>query len=210
VRHSRHASFVVAAGIGVAAFAAALFILPKLATQLGANVFFAVYLVQVASAMPRLTPAYLRAHASGEDLPAAIILAVTVGAAAVAAGSLFLIINARPSPHPLELLLALGSVTLGWATIHAMAALHYAHLYWSTAAHAPEPRRGLDFPGTKDPGGYDFLYFAFVIGMTAQTSDTAVTTTDMRKINLLHAVVSFFFNAVIVAAAVNLAVSLGG
>jgi len=209
MRRSRHASFVIAVGIGAAAFAGAAFLLPKLATQIGANVFFAVYLAQVAAAMPRLTPAWLRAHASGEDLPATIILAVTIGAVAVAAGSLFLIINARPSPRPLELLLPLGSVTLGWATIHAMAALHYAHLYWSAAAHAPEPRRGLDFPGTKDPCGYDFLYFAFVIGMTAQTSDTAVTTTDMRKINLLHALASFFFNAVIVAAAVNLAVSLG-
>ena len=69
--------------------------------------------------------------------------------------------------------------------------------------------RGLDFPGTAEPGGYDFLYFAFVIGMTAQTSDIAITSTAMRKINLVHAVVSFFFNTVLVAAAVN-AVGLAG
>jgi uncharacterized membrane protein len=31
----------------------------------------------------------------------------------------------------------------------------------------------------------------------------------MRRINLLHAIVSFFFNTVLVAAAVNVAVSLG-
>lgn len=45
--------------------------------------------------------------------------------------------------------------------------------------------------------------------MTAQTSDTAITSTAMRRINLIHAIVSFFFNTVLVAAAVNVAVSLG-
>lgn len=60
------------------------------------------------------------------------------------------------------------------------------------------------------PGGYDFLYFAFVVGMTAQTSDVAVTTTAMRRVTLLHSIVSFFFNTVLVAAAVNAAVQLAG
>ncbi len=45
--------------------------------------------------------------------------------------------------------------------------------------------------------------------MTAQTSDVEITTSAMRQVNILHAVVSFFFNTVLVAAAVNLAVSLG-
>jgi len=49
-----------------------------------------------------------------------------------------------------------------------------------------------------------------VIGMTAQTSDVGVTTTAMRKVTLLHSIVSFFFNTVLVAAAVNAAVSLAG
>ena len=49
---------------------------------------------------------------------------------------------------------------------------------------------------------------AFIVGMTAQTSDTAITTTEMRKMNLLHAIVSFFFNTVLVAAVVNAAVAL--
>ncbi len=58
------------------------------------------------------------------------------------------------------------------------------------------------------PGVHDFLYFAFVIGMTAQTSDVAITTTAMRNFNLVHGIVSFLFNTVLVAAAVNVAVTL--
>ncbi len=45
--------------------------------------------------------------------------------------------------------------------------------------------------------------------MTAQTSDTAITSTEMRKVNLVHAIVSYVFNTVLVAAAVNVIVSLG-
>ena len=109
-------------------------------------------------------------------------------------------------------------MALGWFTIHTMVALHYAHLYWR-----PEDRlqiatqrnrrkspnmAGSTFPATTNPGGYDFLYYSLVIGMTAQTSDVNVTKTNMRKLDAVHAVVSFFFNTVLVAAAVNVAVSL--
>ena len=96
-----------------------------------------------------------------------------------------------------------------------MAAFHYADVYWDMAGRHDRGKQRhsaykppLDFPGGQQPGGYDFLYYSFVIGMTAQTSDTAVTSTDMRKLTLLHSVVSYFFNTVIVAAAINLAVSL--
>ncbi|WP_429937839.1 DUF1345 domain-containing protein, partial [Brucella melitensis] len=70
-------------------------------------------------------------------------------------------------------------------------------------------RGGFDFPGTPEPSGWDFAYYAYVIGMTAQTSDTNVTTPAMRRTTLLHSIVSFFFNTVLVAAAVNVVVALG-
>lgn len=146
----------------------------------------------------------------------AIIFAVTLGTVVVAVGSLFVLINSGKNPQLINLVPALAAVPLGWATIHAMAAIHYAHLYWQPDETAEgtkdKPRKhvgGLDFPGEKEPGGIEFLYFSFVIGMTAQTSDTAVTSTEMRRVNLLHAIVSFFFNTVLVAAAVNVAVALG-
>jgi len=71
------------------------------------------------------------------------------------------------------------------------------------------PGGGLYFPGGKRPEGCDFLYFATVRGMTEQTADTAVTSSQMRLVVLVHSVLTFFFNTVIGAAAVNLAVSLG-
>ena len=57
---------------------------------------------------------------------------------------------------------------------------------------------------------WDFLYFSFVIGMTAQTSDVGIVGRPLRRLALAHGVVSFFYNTVIVALAVNAAVQMAG
>ncbi|TIT71003.1 MAG: DUF1345 domain-containing protein, partial [Mesorhizobium sp.] len=140
--------------------------------------------------------------------------AITLAVVGVAIVLLFQLINHKGS-SPIVLSFALLSIPLGWFAIHTMAALHYAHVYWmdGDALDAETKKRmpvgGLEFPGGKRPEGWDFLYFATVIGMTAQTADTGITTSHMRRVVLVHSVLAFFFNTVIVAAAVNLAVSLG-
>lgn len=211
----RHGQFMVAAVLGVAAFVAArLLSLPQSYT-LGANVFFVVFSGIVLVELPQMTPKYLHHNARAADLPVFLIFAVTLLIVAVAVGGLFTLMNAPQQPAAVELVFALSSVPLGWFTIQAMAALHYAHLYWMRDDDAAEtekdlkPAGGLEFPGKKPPNGSDFLYFAATVGMTAQTADTAITSSKMRRAVLVHAIVSFFFNAIIVAAAVNLAVTLG-
>lgn len=174
--------------------------------------FFCVYLAMSWWRLRMMTGRHLKTHARNTDEPEAVIFLVTFGAATTALVSLFFALNAKETGSGLALALAFASVVLGWATIHVMAAMHYTHVYWvpDQKQHTAGPARGLDFPETPEPGGYDFLYFSFVIGMTAQTSDVAITTTAMRRINLMHAIVSFFFNTVLVAAAVNAAVQLAG
>ncbi len=71
------------------------------------------------------------------------------------------------------------------------------------------PARDWNFRKPKNPYGWDFLYFSYTVGATAQTSDVEVTNTAMRMVCIVHSVFSFFFNTVLVAAAVNVAVSLG-
>ncbi|KQZ81986.1 hypothetical protein ASD64_09630 [Mesorhizobium sp. Root157] len=213
----RHVQFAASALVGIVALAVALFVAAPIAYSIGANAFFAAYIALVLAQMPQLTPGYLRKNADATDQPVIVIFMVTLIVVAVAIGSLFQIINSKDSPHAWELVFALLSVPLGWFTIHAMAAMHYAHIYWKDDERGTgkgegkqgPPIGGLDFAGAKRPEGWDFLYFATVIGMTAQTADTGITTTQMRRVVLVHSIVSFFFNTVIVAAAVNLAVSLG-
>ncbi|WP_192243717.1 DUF1345 domain-containing protein [Mesorhizobium silamurunense] len=211
----RHMQFALAAAFGIVALLLALLLRAPLPYSIGANVFFATFIILVLALMPRLTGRYLSKNARATDLPVLLIFAVTLFVVGIAIGSLFQLINQKDATHPLEILFAMLSIPLGWFTIHAMAALHYAHVYWMDGVEVDEkanrkmPVGGLDFPGDKRPEGWDFLYFSTVIGMTAQTSDTAVTTSHMRQVVLIHSILTFFFNTVIVAAAVNLAVSLG-
>jgi uncharacterized membrane protein len=212
----RHVQFAVSACVGVIALLVALLFHASLAYFIGANTFFASYIVLVLAQMPNLTSSYLSQNARAADQSILVIFIVTFLVVSIATYSLFELINDKSNPHPFGLIFALASVPLGWFTIQAMFALHYAHVYWvdddetDSESKKRVPVGGLEFPGKKKPEGWDFLYFSTVIGMTSQTSDTGVTTTQMRRIALVHSISSFFFNTVIVAAAVNLVVSLGG
>ena len=96
----------------------------------------------------------------------------------------------------------------GWAVLHTVMAFHYATIHYFDDPDCVGDEKDLLFPGNGDPGPWDFLYYSFVVGMTAQVSDVQVTTTEMRKATLFHGVVSFFFNTVFIAMAVNAAVAL--
>ncbi|MCM2399399.1 DUF1345 domain-containing protein [Rhizobium sp. S95] len=208
----RHRPFVVALLLALVTLPITMPLVPGFTVEIAAIVFFLGYLLQIAHRMPVLTAAHFRASADSDDAPALTIIAVTLLVVAVAVISLFLALNHVAASTGWTLGLAFCSVILGWMTIHTMAAMHYAHIFWrpSTAGGKKTHKGGMDFPDTEEPGGYEFLYYAFVIGMTAQTSDVAITTTTMRKATLVHSIVSFFFNTVLVAAVVNAAVALAG
>lgn len=209
----RHFIFTISVAAGILALGVALGLHHPLAYAIGANTFFSVYIALLLRQMPRLTADFLSRRAQQADEPVWIIFLVTAVIICVAVGSLFMLINARQMGHPYALAFSMFSLPLGWFTIHSMAALHYANLFWKgdetgTANNHRQSVGGLDFPGTKRPCGWDFLYFSVVIGMTAQTADTGITRTPMRQAAMVHAIISFFYNTVIVAAAVNLVVSL--
>lgn len=213
LKHHRHGPFLIGTVTALACLPVLFVYVPHLAAGITVIVFFLIYLGMMAARIPKLDGSVLRQKGQNNDEPAPVILAVTLLAVLAAVVSLFEALNRGRPTGPTEISLAFASVFLGWLTIHMMFAMHYAHLYWRPDEQRQEneaKRGGLDFPETDEPGAYDFLYFSFVIGMTAQTSDTAITTTAMRKINLAHAVISFFFNTVLVAAAVNAVVSLAG
>ncbi len=210
----RHFPFYAGVVLGLAAFGLALLLKQPLAYAIGANVFFVIYIALTLRQMPTFSADYLSRRAQDADEPVSIIFLATGVIICVAVGSLFLLMNAKDAPHPIGLAFSMLSLPLGWFTIHTMAAMHYAHLYWkgddTSDKRSRKPVGGLIFPGTERPVGWDFLYYSVVIGMTAQTADTNINTTTMRIATMVHSILSFFFNTVIVAAAVNLVVSLAG
>jgi uncharacterized membrane protein len=167
-----------------------------------------IYLAFMVRFALQITPDGLRRRAGIEDEGIPLIVLLALGAVGMSLASIFGLLAGNGSPDLWELSLAIASVPLGWSTVHTIAAFHYAHLFYATEDEDTGDAGGLGFPGTKEPGAWDFLYFSFVIGMTAQVSDVTVHAAGMRRLVLAHSIVSFFYNTVLVALAVNVAVAL--
>ena len=106
-----------------------------------------------------------------------------------------------PARKLLLVALCLIAVLLAWALTHTAFALRYAHLYYRDDH---EGEGGLDFPGGAKPADFDFAYFSYTVGMCFQVSDVTVSSPQIRRTVLAHALLSFAYNTVIVALALNL------
>lgn len=201
-RHSRF-FFAFILGAGVAFAASFLFTEWQLWALIGGNSFFLTYLALTAHLTMSSTPQDLKREAEVDDEGIFLIVLLAICAVAVSLAVIVWVLNGQDI-KPWQAGLALSAVPLGWGTIHTLAALRYAHLFYATKSAG-----GLKFPGTKDPGIVDFLYVSFGIGMTAQVSDVMVTDQAIRKMVLFHSIGSFFYNTVILALAVNAGLALG-
>jgi uncharacterized membrane protein len=197
----------VAGVIGLIVYAVARTTAPfPLHLIVAGDAFFAVYLVSTAFLAYGATPADLRQHARYEDEGVMVILLLTACAVTLCLTAIFLLLGEEGPPDALPLVLAVLSVLLGWFTVHTIAAFRYAHLYYTPDASAKTGyTQGLDFPGDDEPDMSDFLYYSFVIGMTSQVSDVQAQSQRLRRTTLAHSIISFFFNTVILALAVNIA-----
>jgi uncharacterized membrane protein len=195
--------------ISVAAGIVAFLLLPgslRLVTRvlIGWDTFVALYLLLVYTMMLRSGLSRIRRNAVLQDDGRFLILLVTaLGAFASIAAIVFELAGSHRSP--VELALATVTVALSWAAVHTAFALHYAHDFYRGAKPG-----GLQFPSGdqhEKPDYWDFVYFSFVIGMTAQVSDVGITDKTIRRTATAHGIVSFVYNTALVALMVNIAAS---
>jgi uncharacterized membrane protein len=99
---------------------------------------------------------------------------------------------------------SLAAVILSWLEVHTSFILRYAHMYYARDDLHDAHHGGLLFPGGKPPDFMDFAYFSLVLGMTSQVSDVQITSRRLRRLAMLHGVVSFAFNTIILALAINM------
>jgi uncharacterized membrane protein len=204
VVYARPRTFISIA-IGIVAF----FLLPgslRLVTRLSISwdIFVAFYLILVYTLVFRSGLAHIRRNAILQDDGRFLILLVTALGAFASIAAIVLGLDETHRSGP-ELALATVTIALSWAAVHTTFALHYAHEYY----RGDKPG-GLDFPsGHEDekPDYWDFVYFSFVIGMTAQVSDVGVTDKIIRRTATVHGIISFVFNTALVALMVNIAAS---
>ncbi|MET0517533.1 MAG: DUF1345 domain-containing protein [Burkholderiaceae bacterium] len=174
---------------------------------LGWNVGVWLYLALLLTMMLRADTRHLQRHAiqQADSRTAVLLLAVLGTTASMAAIALDLAQAKEQGGHWSSLLLTLSTVSASWLFLPAEFALAYAGLYHS-GSKAPH---GLEFPGDEaHPDYMDFMYFSITVAATSQTSDVVVSARPMRRLVLLHSLLSFAFNTGVLALTINILAGL--
>ena len=198
-------------GVAVALFAPIENLIPRLLA--GWDVGGLLYLVLIAIKMARAEVEGIKREAGIERESRIAVLFIVIFGSIFVMLALFVQLMALKSEHGygrnISIGISVATIILTWLLIHTVFALFYAHEFHSEGKdHAGGRGGGLDFPDDATPDYLDFLYFSFVVGTTAQTSDVAVTSRAMRRVVMLHGILSFFFNTAVIALAVNIAAQL--
>lgn len=172
------------------------------------------FLTLVYSMMSSVSPQKTRYRAQRQEAQHSAVFLLVVITACTSIFAIWLMqANNKNMPAPalaLEVGLSIVAIFCSWFLTHTTFALHYATFYYCGEERNQDKENagGLDFPGEESPDYWDFMYFAFTIGMTAQTSDVAIISVPMRRLATGHAIVSFLFYMVILASTVNIASGL--
>jgi len=195
-------------GLAVVAAFALLFDRPFVwALLVGWDICGALYLTLALQLMSASEVNHMRRRARLQDEGQFAILILTALAALASLAAIFdLLSTSHGNTRGMnEIILATATILISWAFTHTMFALHYAHEYYDeNGGHGG----GMEFPGgEKEPDYWDFMYFSFTVGMCAQVSDVTVSCKPIRRTVLGHSIVSFIFNAALLALTVNIAAS---
>lgn len=198
-----HARFYTAAAIGLLVYAVLAFLGGPQPVAAGGDAFFVVYLLGALRIAFSHTTADLKRRAARQDEGMIIVSGIALVVIVLNVTGIFFALHHITTLDTLSMVLLLSGAPLGWFVLHTISAFHYANLHYFDPPGEGEPGKALIFPGTEEPDLWDFVYFSFVIGMTAQVSDVQIAACDMRRAVTAHSVVSFFFNTVLIALVVN-------
>lgn len=198
----------VGLGVGVvAAVLVGLFGSWTDAPAVGWDIAALLYCVGTWAVIWPMNPAETAAKARSEDPNRTISDVITLSASVASLATVGMVLlsanSVKGAPAVALAGLALASIAISWFTVHTIFALRYALLYYS------DPVGGIDFNQSELPAYQDFGYLAMTLGMTFQVSDTALGSTALRATALRHALLSYLFGTVILAAAINLIAGLG-
>lgn len=200
----------VTAGVAAATLLPASLPAPERAV-IAWNAAIWLYLSLVWIDMTRLDQGRLRQravdHADGARIVLALAIVTSIACLAAVVTELAAARAAHDAYNLQHVGLALVTLVGSWFLLPTEFALTYASRYYAANGS------GLAFPAASagkahEPNYIDFMYFAITIAAASQTSDVTVTTRGMRTLVLVHAVLSFAFNALVLALAINLAAGL--
>ena len=172
------------------------------------NIAALAYVALAVRMMLSATHAHMRSRACSQDEGRHAVLFLVIATSVVALFATWIELSAAKDAHGFlktaHAALAALTVLSTWCVNQTMFALHYAHDFYSER----NPHKGLIFPGDEMPDYVDFLYAAAIIGTSGQTADVSFDTSATRRIGLIHSVLSFFFNTIVLALTINIASGL--
>lgn len=143
----------------------------------------------------------MRAAAQANDANRGLLLAVTAAVMLVILYAVANELHARSDPAAVALVIA--TLALAWLFSNIVYALHYAHLFYGGGDDEAGAAGKLDFPDCDEPDYWDFVYFAFTLGMTFQTSDVGIKSRHLRRVAIGHCLAAFVFNLGVLAFTIN-------
>jgi uncharacterized membrane protein len=172
----------------------------------------------------KTTPQTIRNQARRQDESRAVFFfIVLIATSGRNLGVILLLISksADPQTKALRLVVTIACMLLSWLLVHTIFTPRYAHMYYSDSKKKKDLgskmnedseddkteesyAAGLDFPEDHEPDFVDFAYFSFTIGMTFQVSDVSISSKEIRRLALWHCLLSFGYNATIIALSVNI------
>jgi uncharacterized membrane protein len=152
-----------------------------------------------------------RARAQAQDEPSIVLFLILLLATAACLVAITELLqqsrDLKGIARALHIGLSVVALAVSWLFIQTIFTFRYAHRYYQEEMQNEPDGPGLQFPGGLDPDYFDFLYYAHVVGMTSQVSDVQVTSREMRRLTLIHSVLSFAFNMLVVALSINVVAS---
>ena len=174
-------------------------------TEAAALAFDLAAMVFIVSLLPLVREsgaAVIRRHADANDANRPLVLIVTVLVMIIVMAAISGELPGARSGDMAAVIKLVVTLLLIWIFANSVYALHYAHDFYSAMPDGKDCG-GIDFPGTPEPTYGDFIYFAFTLGMTFQTSDTDITATRIRAVALFHSFTAFLFNIGVIAFTIN-------
>ena len=205
-RVDAHHRFFISLAVAAAAFALMPHHLTWATRLLGTwNAFIYTTLGLIWTLILSADPQEVVASAKTQDTSRTAIFVLVVMGALVSVFAVIYELTVVKSLHGsagAHVAFCVATILSSWVLVHTTFTLRYAHSYYGTDDGKKQPG-GLAFADECEPDYLDFAYFSFTIGMCSQNSDVAVNSSDLRRLCLVHSVISFLFNVAIVGFSIN-------
>ena len=170
---------------------------------------FDVAALSYAATLPKLfklDAAGIRRQAGQIDADRILLLVLTAVIMATILTAVAAELNQSKAPDRSAIILIVSTLFIAWCFSNMIYAIHYAHLFYDRSSGSGD-RGGVEFPKTKSPNYWDFVYFSYTLGMTFQTSDVSIVDSHWRKVVIFHSVAAFVFNIGVIAFSINILAS---